>query len=97
MANRTNDILMSGLTKAQLLAEIDHMPDDTPIVFVCSYGDYHNTQQALPIEEANVFEYTANDLKETAYSKSGICLVERDDDQPNKDDEESIDIIVLKS
>ena len=101
MANRTNDILMSGLTKGQLLAEIDHMPDDTPIVFVCDYGDYCNTQQALPVGEVNVNDFTSNDLAESPYSKSGIKLVEQndddgydDDDEPNK--EKGTDIIIIQ-
>ena len=62
--------LESGLTVAELIDELKSFDGDARVLFVCDYGDYHHTQQALPI--ATVDENDTRSLLESAYSRSGI-------------------------
>ena len=95
MTRDVRNVLERGLTVRQLLDEIEHMPDDTPVVFVCNYGDYHRTQQALPIGE--IEEYSSDDLRTTAYSQSGISLVDDCDEDERTTNDDAIPVIVLQS
>jgi hypothetical protein len=81
--------LEQGMTVADLVEHLQSYDQDSPVFFVCNYGDYHRTQQALPVE--HVEEATRAALVESAYSNSGLALVDGDDDKNyycNKCDEE---------
>jgi hypothetical protein len=63
-----------AMTVGDLLSELDGLPMDAPVVFVCDYGDYCHTQQALPVSSIEVV--TAERLSDSGYSKSGVELVD---------------------
>lgn len=62
--------LETGLTVAELIDELRTFDGDAKVLFVCDYGDYHHTQQALPI--VTIDESDTRSLSESAYSRSGI-------------------------
>jgi hypothetical protein len=83
-------------TVSQLMDRLDELDPDARIFFVCNYGDYHRTSQALPVGE--VVEADTTDLATTAYSQSGICLVEQDEpDESRPDEDEVFPIAILRS
>ena len=71
--------LQNAMTVADLIEELKQMDQDARVLFACDYGDYHHTQQALPVE--NIDEHNENDLVESSYSQSRIALVDGDDAQ----------------
>jgi hypothetical protein len=77
-----------GMTKRDLIAALEEYDDDAFVVFQIGYGDYVNTQQALPI--ADVEAASINQLYESAYSNSRIAINEDEDC-----DEDSDQVIVL--
>lgn len=64
--------LRNALTVRDLIVMLEDMPSDAPVLFACDYGDYHHTQQALPIVTA--VQLRMGNLSESAYSRSGIAL-----------------------
>ena len=88
---------LSGITVADLIAELETMNQDAKVLFVCDYGDYHHTQQALPVNE--IVEADTSDLAESAYSHSRIAFVEERDanDEPDEDGEdETLPVVILR-
>jgi len=45
--------MKQALTVSQLMEQLERMDPDAKVVFVCDYGDYHHTQQALPVLEVD--------------------------------------------
>lgn len=90
----------SALTVRQLMEELESLDPDARVLFTCSYGDYHNTPQALPVGEV-VPDLTTNDLAESAYSQSGIRLIEDrepdDEPAPEEDEEDVFPVVILRS
>ena len=88
MSDRTEEvtrIAQQSLTVRQLIEQLQSVENqDAPVLFVCTYGDYHRTQQALTIDEV-LEEVTTNDLATSAYSQSGLAFNEPSE---NKEDEE---------
>jgi hypothetical protein len=70
--------LRSGLTVGQLREALDELDADAPVLLVCDYGDYHHTQQAIPIQSLEVL--TSDNIYESAYSHSGLALGDQDED-----------------
>lgn len=71
--------LSRAWTVADLRTELEGLPEDTPVLFVCDYGDHCHTQQALPVRGIEVVQ--ASRLSESGYSQSGIALsCEEEDD-----------------
>lgn len=70
------------VTLRELAAIVDdaarRFGEDTPVAFVCSYGDYNNTQQALPFGRSDV-ELVR--LEESAYSSSGWAIQQGEGDE----------------
>lgn len=95
--NEIRHQLDSAYTVRNLRDALEGLPDDAPVLFVCDYGDYHHTQQALPVGEH--LEVYTSDLGESAYSNSGICLLEdrEPDDEPREDEEEAGPVLILRS
>ena len=86
------------MSAGELIAELELLDRDTPVLFATNYGDIGNTQQVLPIGE--VLDVMSGNLYETGYSQSGIALREddgegdyADDDDRDKDDEIEIAVI----
>ena len=94
-------ILNRGLTVAELLDVLESCNPDARVVFVCDYGDHCHTQQALPVGEAEELHHDYDELRESAYSQSGLALCERRRDDDDEDDEpghggQNFDVVVLK-
>lgn len=99
MYSEVEHTLENAYTVGQIMQELKGLDPDARVVFVCSYGDYHNTQQALPVNEI-MPDLSTDDLAETAYSESGIQLVEDRElgDEPcEENDVETIPVVVLRS
>jgi len=60
----------------QLIEELENMDPQAEVYFVCDYGDYHHTQQAMPVEV--VGDGDNGELADSNYSQSGTKYVERD-------------------
>ena len=78
-----NDVIIRKLEQAmsveELIEELQRMPSKARVVFACDYGDRGNTQQALQVTEVLNGKDEWLELKETAYSKSGMAVRETED------------------
>lgn len=80
-ATRTANVdrkLRNAITVADLISTLEGMDPETVVLFACDYGDHCHTQQALPV--TNVEGMRVADITESAYSQSGLQLVESDDE-----------------
>jgi hypothetical protein len=64
------------ITVAQLRELLEDQADQALVVFSADYGDYHRTQQALPLRG----EVEDCSLIKTGYSNSGYAIAEPDDE-----------------
>ena len=64
-----------GMTVADLLAELSRLDPESVVLIQSNYGDYHNTQQLLPIEEVAEAD-TRNVVDNSGYSHSGWAFCE---------------------
>jgi hypothetical protein len=67
----------NAMSVSALIAELEGMPEDAIVVFGTDYGDYHHTEQALPV--CSVDELPSGSLVESAYSRSQVAIVYDDD------------------
>lgn len=92
--------LEAAMTVRHIREALEGADDDARVFFTCSYGDYHNTPQALPVGEV-VEDLDTNDLAESAYSQSGIRLLEErdpdDEPRPEPEDEDVFPVVILRS
>lgn len=102
-AKQMERFLTRNKTVAQLIEELQNLPQDAIVVFQSDYGDYTHTQQALPIKDVDLIPASAlypND----GYSRSGVAIR---DDQDDEDREEAegiecddprhlVEVVVLK-
>lgn len=99
-ANKTNRNLKNAMTVKDLIAELELMDPDAVVLFVTNFGDYHRTQQALPIESVDEMDETEF-LRETPYSDSGLAIDEMPEYEPEDFPEEEEDIdrdfVILRS
>ena len=72
------DTLQRGMTVADLINQLRHMDPQAYVLFACNYGDYHRTQQALPVEDISLVD--SAQLYGSAYSHSGMALIDDPDD-----------------
>jgi hypothetical protein len=84
--------LDSALTVAHLIAELESLPPDAPVVFVCDYGDHCHTQQVLPVTVVESMPPAG--VGESGYSHSGIALRKIDENEEFED--ESRQIVILQ-
>ena len=78
--NEAKSAIESALTIRELIEQLSEFEDqDSRVMFVCNYGDYGRTQQALPVGEIEV--HTTRDIVSSAYSQSGAALETRDEYQ----------------
>ena len=83
MNREIKHVLEQAQTVRNLREMLEELDQDARVLFACNYGDYHHTQQALPVEEAA--EYFVGTLVESGHSQSGIAFVDIDDDAEVKD------------
>ena len=57
---------------SDLIAELQGLDEDAPVFFVCDYGDYCHTQQALLVKD--VEQVKSENIETSAYSHSGVKL-----------------------
>jgi len=75
MIATVTEVLQSAMTVRDLMDELKYCDPDAAVLFACNYGDYHNTEQALPVSDVTC-DLTEEDLYESAYSRSGIALTD---------------------
>ena len=71
--------LRRALTVSDLIEQLQEMPEDAIPLFVCDYGDYHHTQQALPVMAVAALE-SLETVVESAYSQSGLAINSADEE-----------------
>lgn len=91
-AMKFEDVIEVGLTVKQLCELLSNCDPDAKCFFTCSYGDYHDTMQAIPVEE--VLELTSDRLHESGYSQSRVAIDLVDD--PDEDQGDGDPIIVFR-
>jgi len=64
------------MTVQELIENLSECDPQAEIRFVCDYGDYHHTQQALPVASVRQMEPPWEVIVESAYSQSQEALVE---------------------
>lgn len=105
MNREVEQVTAEAFTTRQLIERLlsldpgaDEKGGDASILFVCNYGDRSQTQQALPVAEAE--ELLTSNLDDTAYSNSGICLREERESQDEPLEEvcdNEFPVIILQS
>lgn len=102
MNREVEEVCDQAMTTRQLIKHLlsldpgmDDKGGDARILFVSSYGDYQNTQQALPVAEAD--EYCSSNLHTTGYSASGICLERDEPSDPSEPTDDDYEVILLQS
>ena len=81
------DYLQRGLTVAQLIEQLQSMPQEAQVVYAYNYGDHWRTQVAECVQTVEEKE-----VQWSAYH-SMPKLVDLDDD--HHDDDKSVDVVVL--
>lgn len=79
---------LSTLTVQELISILEDVPEDQrdkPVVFVCDYGDYGHTQQALGISSISD---EPQPLYESGYSHSGFAVIDKDDSEDEEGPDE---------
>lgn len=77
--NRTlADNLTAAMTVRDLIEQLQMYDEDALVVFTCDYGDYHHTQQALPVQDV---EPAVARIVESAYSHSRMAFSREDHEQ----------------
>ena len=67
------------MTVADLIQELQGMPQDAYVGFQADYGDYTHTQQFLPIGTVRNADDDNQTLYPTAYTGSGLAIHEADE------------------
>lgn len=86
MINKSHKKFENAFTVKELIEELEQFDPDAVVLFASDYGDHGHTTQALPIESVDNLGYEQI-IEKTAYSKSGLAIVEYDD----VEDEDDID------
>ena len=73
----------TSMTVAELIEMLQEEDQDAEVYFACDYGDYHPTQQALPIRRC-----APQYLVESAYSRSGKAVFDQERDGDDSDEAE---------
>lgn len=100
-----SEVMEKCYTRRQLIEALggeltdESLDGDDPVFFTCDYGDHCHTEQALPVGE--ILDAESSDMRTTAYSHSGICLVENcyEEDGPLdlEVDHEPRTVVILRS
>jgi hypothetical protein len=84
-----NRDLESAITVKELIEILQEHDPDSPVCFSVTYGDYHDTMQALQVEE--VTEIERDSIVGSAYSQSGLSVIEPGEGDDDYDDDEAAD------
>lgn len=86
MSSKIQQLFNNAMTVADLIAELEELPQDAKVVFASNYGDITNTTQVTAVDDVCELgpEYY---LEETAYSNSGVCVEELDENELEEIDE----------
>jgi len=91
-------LIRRGITAQELREELAECDPNAIVVFACDYGDICHTKQALPI--SRVEELDENALYESAYSNSGVAVVDDEDDDDDEDTRKKLDnpkpVVILR-
>ena len=89
--------LTRGMTVAALIRELETFPDDAIVCFACDYGDYHHTEQCLPVETADEVQCDEA-LVESAYSRSGLAVeqIDYEDEDDAVTDQPGFNVVILR-
>lgn len=68
--SEVQNLLDHALTAEELIEQLKQLPGEARVLFVCDYGDYCHTQQALQVE--TVEEVDATQFGTSAYSQSKL-------------------------
>ena len=68
------------ITVAELIELLQDQDPDARVIFSANYGDYHRTEQALPLRG----ECEEVSISETAYSNSGFAIADPDEDDEDE-------------
>lgn len=79
----TQDKLRTALSVRDLIGDLEQLDSNAVVVFTCDYGDYHHTQQALPVTSVDRMSH-GQKIIDSAYSQSGMALSE-----PNSEEDDS--------
>lgn len=77
--DKVQDVVETAMTAGQLIERLQEFDPNDPVFFTVNYGDYHRTQQALPIEDLET--HTTRELRTSAYSESGIAFEECEEEE----------------
>lgn len=72
MGREIRQALERTISVRDLIGELESCDPDARVLLVADYGDYHHTQQALPV--LDVVECPSDILYESAYSHSGVAV-----------------------
>ena len=94
-------VLEQTMTVRNLIEALQGYDQDARVLLTCDYGDYHHTEQALPITE--VEEFDTSSLAESGYSQSHVSFTgdddgsreERESPRTDKDEDDDNEEIVL--
>ena len=90
--------LNRAMTVRQLLSELEQLNENAIVGFSSDYGDHCHTRQFLPVRTLRVTEWGSTDaLENSAYSQSGLALVERSCEDEVEDDNEGLNLVVMES
>ena len=100
MNREIEHVLAESFTVRQLIETLQGMDPDARVLITSDYGDYHNTQQALPVRD--IEEHESDTLRESSYSKSGIAFTDHNatpdtDQMPQNDDGETETVVILST
>ena len=81
---------LRSITVRKLIDLLEGEDPDAQVIFSTNYGDYHHTQQALPLDGEIVGQVT---VEKSAYSNSGFALVDENGEEDQDDNEQTFLLI----
>ena len=80
------------MTVGDLRAMLEDFDNDSKVLLTSDYGDYHHTEQALPIESVELLdEDPFRCLATSGYSQSGVAIQETHNDELDDDYDPSVE------
>lgn len=87
---------LRSYTVKELIEILEEYDPKALVVYTADYGDYHNTQQALPIQKVSDQQEMGVIIVKSAYSQSEFALVEYDEDDIDPREEQTrIPVVIL--
>lgn len=87
---------LRSFTVKELIEILEDYDPKALVVYTVDYGDYHNTQQALPIQKVSDQQEMGVIIVKSAYSQSEFALVEYDEDDIDPREEQTrVPVVIL--